>query len=237
MTRNFLERAIAHPAQQLLSSCWLPLCLLTLVGCNPLDVRSLETSVKTQLQDQGNLKVKSVTCPEGISKKAGASFQCQGALEPDGKFIVQAEQKDDKGQIRWEVPNSKGMLNIALLEVELTQEMTKDTKAEPSVRCGSDRYRVARPGDTFDCQVKNATLAKAKGLIEKVTVTIDTDSNLAWQQIRRTQTTVAKATPGAAALGSGTTKSEAAQSEAAQSEAAQSNPSSPTRPVVSNTND
>jgi len=235
VTRNSLEIAIAQPIRWLL-----PLCLLTLAGCNPLDTRTLEANIKTQLQEQGNLKVKSITCPEGISKKAGASFQCQGILESAaketaGKFIVQVEQKDDKGQTHWEVPNSKGMLNLALLETEMTKEMAKDTKAEPAVRCGSDRYRVNHPGDSFDCQVKNATLAKAKGLIEKVTVTIDTDGNVAWQQIRHTQPAAAtanSAVPGAKPAAPGTPGSGSAKPGVAQP-----SPASQTPPVVSNSND
>jgi hypothetical protein len=218
VTRNSLEMAIAQPIRWLL-----PVCLLTLVGCNSLDVRSLEANVKTQLQEQGRLEVKSITCPEGISKQSGAVFQCQGALAPEGKFIVQVEQKDDKGQTRWEVPNSKGVLNLALLEAELTKEIAKDTKAEPAVRCGSDRYRVNRPGDSFDCQVKNAVLAKAKGVIQKVAVTIDTEGNVSWQQIRLVQPAVAKAgtappSPSAAtAVSPDSTITESSQPNAANS--------------------
>lgn len=237
VTKNSLNMAIAHPVRRLLPVYLLSLCLLTLVGCNPLDVRSLEAKLKTQLQEQGNLKIKSVTCPESVAKEAGASFQCEGALEPDGKFIIQVEQKDDKGQTSWEVPNSKGMLNLALLETELTKEIAKDTKVEPAVRCGSDRYRVNRPGDSFDCQLKNATLAKAKGLIEKVTVTIDTDGNVAWQQIRRTASANATAATTPAATTSAAT-TPATPGNAASPEASQPTSSSQrVRPRVSNTLD
>ncbi len=226
--------AIAHSVRRRLPVYLLPLCLLTLVGCNPLDVRSLEAKLKTQIQEQGNLNIKSVTCPESVSKEAGTSFQCEGALEPDGKFIIQVKQEDDKGQTSWEVPNSKGMLNLALLETELVKEIAKDTKVEPAVRCGSDRYRVNRPGDSFDCQVKNATLAKAKGLIEKVTVTIDTDGNVAWQQIRRTASANATAATTAAATPAATTPA-TSPDNASSSEASQPT-SSPrrVRPRVSN---
>ncbi|HEY9628666.1 MAG TPA: DUF4333 domain-containing protein [Coleofasciculaceae cyanobacterium] len=186
--RNCLKMAIAPPFRW-----FLPACLLPLAGCNSLDVQSLAANIKTQLQAQSQLQIKSVTCPQGISKQAGASFQCEGTLEPEGTFVIQVEQTDESGLTRWEVPNSKGMLNLALLETELKQEIAKDTQAEPAVRCGSDRYRVNRPGDSFDCQVKNATLAKAKGLIEKVSVTIDPEGNLAWQQVRLVQPVAAPA--------------------------------------------
>jgi Domain of unknown function (DUF4333) len=166
------------------------IAIAALAGCTPsLNVQSLEANIKTQLEEQSDLKIKSVTCPTHIPRKADTSFQCEGVLEPEKKFAIEVKQKDDQGQTTWEVPNSKGILNLALLETEFQTAIANDTQAKPALRCGSDRYRANRPGDSFDCQVKNAVLAKTKGLIEKVTVAIDLEGNVSWQQIRRTQKT------------------------------------------------
>ncbi|HEY9642443.1 MAG TPA: DUF4333 domain-containing protein [Coleofasciculaceae cyanobacterium] len=181
MTRIFIAMAIAQ------SSRWLLLIgIAGLASCTPsLNVQSLEANIKAQLEEQSDLKIKSVTCPTQISRKADTSFQCEGMLEPEKPFVIQVKQKDDQGQTTWEVPNSKGLLNLALLETEFQTAIANDTQTKPAVRCSSDRYRANRPGDSFDCQVKNAVLAKAKGLVEKVTVTIDPEGNVSWQQIRR----------------------------------------------------
>jgi Domain of unknown function (DUF4333) len=223
LTGIFTEMAIAQ------SFRWLLLMgIAGLASCTPsLNVQSLEANIKTQLEEQSDLKIKSVTCPTNIPRKADTSFQCEGVLEPEKKFAIQVEQKDNQGQTTWNVPNSKGMLNLALLETELQTAIANDTRAKPAVRCSSDRYRANRPGDTFDCQVKNAVLAKTKGLVEKVTVAIDPEGNVSWQQIRRTP----KATAQAATQPASAPTNPAQPSPAAQAA------SSTSKPAITNTTD
>jgi hypothetical protein len=49
------------------------------------------------------------------------SFTCTGELDPQGAFPIQVTQKDDQGGVEWEVPNSKGLLNLATIETTIQE--------------------------------------------------------------------------------------------------------------------
>jgi hypothetical protein len=66
--------------------------------------------------------------------------------------------------------------------------MGAELGSEPTVNCGASAYRVAEAGDSFDCRVTNAKLmvdGKTQGQVERITVKIDRQGNINWQQVRR----------------------------------------------------
>jgi len=189
----------------------LPLLLLgILVGLNAcsnnLEVRPLETSIKTELEKQGGIIVQTVACPKDVPKAVGAFFQCKGRLLPRGEFVVAVQQEDEVGKLKWEVLNSNGLLNLPRLEKRLQKEVGAEIGAEPMIKCGSGtrQYRSTKPGDSFECKVTNGKLVSPLGQIDKLVVKVDAQGNVNWQQYRTIQATLAVSAEQRAAASQGT---------------------------------
>ncbi len=214
----------------------LPLLLLGifagLTACsNNLEVRPLETSIKTELEKQGGIIVQTVVCPKDVPKAVGAFFQCKGRLLPRGEFVVTVQQEDGAGKLKWEVLNSNGLLNLPRLEKRLQKEVGTEIGTEPTIKCstGTRQYRSTKPGDSFECKVINGKLTNPQGQIDKLVVKVDAQGNINWQQYRTIQATLAvsakqRATssplPGSALPGSpASSKTSATSSKAAPSTA------------------
>jgi len=200
-----------------------------LAGCsNNLEVRPLETSIKTELEKQGGIIVQTIVCPKDLPKAAGAFFQCKGKLLPRGEFVVTVQQEDEAGKLKWEVLNSNGLLNLPRLEKRLQKELSTEIGAEPTIKCsnGTRQYRSTKPGDSFECKVTNGKLTSPQGQIDKLVVKVDAQGNVNWQQYRTIQATVAvsaeqRATPlplpGSALPGSPAAKTSATASKVSPS--------------------
>lgn|GEM_PF-2170597 len=152
-------------------------CLHLLVGRKEggLDNQKIEAEIKQDLEKQARVSLKSVSCPENIPLMANVAFECQGEISPEKKFPVTVKQKDDQGNIEWEVRNSPSLLNLTELAAQFQDEMRTKTGKNAVVNCG-DKYRVNKPGDTFDCVV-------SQGEAEKITVKIDSLGNISWQEV------------------------------------------------------
>ncbi len=205
----------------------LPLLLLgTLVGLtacsNNLEVRPLETSIKTELEKQGGIIVQTVVCPKDVPKAVGAFFQCKGRLLPRGEFVVTVQQEDEAGKLKWEVLNSNGLLNLPRLEKRLQKEVGTEIGVEPTIKCssGTRQYRSTKPGDSFECKVTNGKLTSPPGQIDKLVVKVDAQGNVNWQQYRTIQTIATSPLPRAALPGSpATSKTSATTSKTSPSSA------------------
>jgi hypothetical protein len=161
-----------------------------LTACsNNLNVRPLETAIKTELEKQGGIIVQIVLCPQNVPKAVGTLFQCKGKLVPRGEFVVTVQQEDEAGKLKWEILNSNGLLNLPRLEKRMQKEIGTEIGAEPTVKCstGTRQYRTVKPGDSFDCKVINGKLTTPQGQIDKLTVKVDAQGNVNWQQFRSIQ--------------------------------------------------
>jgi Domain of unknown function (DUF4333) len=169
---------------------------LTACGGNNLDVRPLETSIKTELEKQGGIIVQTVLCPKDVPKEKDNFFQCKGKLVPRGEFVVTVQQEDAVGKVKWEVLNSNGLLNLPRLEKRLQKEVGTEIGVEPTIKCsaGTRQYRATKPGDSFECKVTNGKLTSPQGQIDKLVVKVDATGNVNWQQYRTIQA-VATPTP------------------------------------------
>jgi hypothetical protein len=213
----------------------LPLLLLGifagLTACsNNLEVRPLETSIKTELEKQGGIIVQTVMCPKDVPRAVGAFFQCKGRLLPRGEFVVTVQQEDEAGKLKWEVLNSNGLLNLPRLEKRFQKEVGTEIGAEPTIKCstGTRQYRATKPGDSFECKVTNGKLTSPQGQIDKLVVKIDEAGNVNWQQYRTIQAIATPSPlPGSALPGSALPGSPAAAPKtAATSSKASPNPAS-----------
>lgn len=157
--------------------------MLALTACSKsLDKASIEAQIKTELSQKGNLAIGSVTCPEDLRSQIGQTFECVGALEPDGGFFVEVEQEDELGTVSWEVPNSWRLLNLLTLEAEFQKVLQTSKGIRPNVvqvDCG-ELYRPTKPGDSFECQLKGRLQQP-----ETILVRVESGGNVTWRTVKQ----------------------------------------------------
>jgi len=207
------------------------LSALTLTACsNRLDTASTEAMIKADIERQGRrLSLKEVRCPTDVTRQTGAYFRCVGELNPEGTFTINVVQQDSQGNVTWDVPNSRALLNLAKVEESLQQGLTEAIGKRALIDCGTAIYRVNQPGDRFECKVVGG-LVDGSNAINSVLVKVDANGNLDWQEMR---------TSGPVALAGPSTNSSAApQATSAPGQPATSSttPSAPGQsPGVANT--
>lgn len=162
---------------------------LVLIGCTPtLDHTKVETQLQADISQQQGMTLKSISCPKNVAVAATATFTCTGKLTSLGTFPIAVTQAD-KGAITWKIPNSKGMLNLDELEANVQEAIASEIGTQTKIDCGGS-YRVNKPGDRFDCQVADPiTISQGQTnlLLVNITVNVDAQGNVSWQQIRRQQ--------------------------------------------------
>jgi|tagenome__1003787_1003787.scaffolds.fasta_scaffold14769997_1 hypothetical protein len=75
------------------------------VGCNTsltLDNDTLQQKIEQGLLEQAQVTA-SVTCPSDRPIKAGDTFQCQAVTDDGTTLTIQVIQKDDSGNVNWQV--------------------------------------------------------------------------------------------------------------------------------------
>jgi hypothetical protein len=197
---------------------------LALAACaKTIATEAIEQSIQSDVEKQGGISVAEIVCPPRIEPQSGQTFECTGELESGSRFYVVVKQLDDKGTVNWDVPHSRGLLNVSKLETYFQETVGKEAGAKPKITCGSV-YRPNKPGDSFECRVANPTpkptasakptatkpvattqkdqgktskdgKSKPKAPIESILVKVDSDGNVNWQPVEQVPiaTTTAKA--------------------------------------------
>ncbi|NJL49149.1 MAG: hypothetical protein HC929_18880 [Leptolyngbyaceae cyanobacterium SM2_5_2] len=179
------------------------LSALTLTACsNRLDTANTEAMIKADIERQGRrLSLREVRCPTDVTRQAGGFFRCVGELNPEGTFTINVTQQDAQGNVTWDVPNSKVLLNLVKVEESLQTGLAQALGRRALIDCGSVTYRANQPGDRFECQVVGG-ITDGSSVINSVLVRIDASGNLDWQEMR-TSNTLAAAPAGASNPGAG----------------------------------
>lgn len=129
---------------------------LVVTGCQRgIRTEAIEAAILQDLESQGEIPVVTVSCPQRVQPIVGEAFSCTGELDSGDIFLVTVTPEDEAGNVAWEIPNSKGLLNLAILEAHFQEEIASELGVEATIDCGST-YRVNRPGDSFECAVANA---------------------------------------------------------------------------------
>lgn len=188
---------------------------LALTACaKTISTEAIEQSIQSDVEKQGGISVTEIVCPPRIKPQSGQTFECTGELESDRRFYVVVKQLDDQGTVNWDVPHSRGLLNVSKLETYFQETVSKEVGAKPTITCGSV-YRPNKPGDSFECRVANPTAKpiaaakptatkpgattqknpkgknskdtknKPKAAIESILVKVDSDGNVNWQPVEQ----------------------------------------------------
>jgi hypothetical protein len=196
-----------------------------------MNIAAIETDIKADIERQGRrLTLREVRCPDDVIPQVGAYFRCVGELDPEGTFTINVIQDDSQGNVSWEVPNSRVMLNLPKVEANIQEGLTKAFSQRALVDCGSELYRVNQPGDRFECAIIGG-LTAGPDIYESVLVRVDPDGNLNWQEIRQSNPTgPVAATPAATSTGQA-----AANPAVAADNASPANAEQPAAPVKTTT--
>ncbi len=147
---------IQHWTQRskLMRSLVLLIGLCTLAACGkPLDTTKISEAIQLDITSQGAPSLKTVTCPQRVVAEQGKTFQCVGELESGTRFAIAVNQDDDKGTVKWQVPHTKGLLNLLTLQNTIKQALQSQFGTSLDIDCGGKKYRSVKPGDTFECKV------------------------------------------------------------------------------------
>ncbi len=187
-----------------MNQCWkrYPIWLSLIIGTNAialsactktLDTTRLESDIQQTVIRQGGISLKAVICPKNVALAAGKGFDCVGTLDSGDLLAISVNQADDKGTTTWDVPNTKGLLNLTKLE-SLFQQTIRQEGQVVTIDCGQG-YRSVQPGDRFECKVgkvldKPANTQKSTEKKsskpkqpETIVVTVDPQNNVNWQQV------------------------------------------------------
>jgi hypothetical protein len=153
--------------------------LLGVVACtSSLDMAKLKTSISDGVKAQMGLDIASVTCPEKRDIKAGDTFECTAVPAIGGSLTIKITQKDDQGNINWDLAKIDGLLDLAALETVIKNGLKEQSGVDATVSCGG-KYRKTEPGTSFEC-----TASLADGTKAQVAVTVkDAAGNVSYETV------------------------------------------------------
>lgn len=165
-----------RPARLPLLACVLTPLVAT-AGCTQmLSMEGTAKAISEGLTNQLAMSIASVTCPDSREIKAGDVFECVATPAVGGRLTVQVTQKDDTGNVTWEVTKTEGLLDLTKVEASVKQGLAQQANLEASVTCG-DRWRAIKAGDAFECQ---AAAGEGQAVTVVVSVT-DGEGNVSWE--------------------------------------------------------
>jgi len=142
-----------------------------------IDMNAVSKAVSDGITTQLSLPLASVACPtESRAGKAGDSFECVATPKDGGKLTVKVTQEDDKGNVKWEVVKSEGLIDLKAAEEAIVKGLKEQASVDATVSCGGGKFRGAKAGETFDCVAKT----QDKGDVAIVVTMTDGNGNISW---------------------------------------------------------
>ena len=151
--------------------------ILAAAGCTrSLDMAALDRSISDGINTQLQLPIATVTCPTADRPmKAGDKFECTATPKEGGRLTVTVTQKDDAGNVSWEVSRTEGLLDLDKVEASVKEGLKAQANVEAIVAC-EGRWKAAKVGEVFQCQ---ATSGEHKATVEVTTA--DQNGNITWK--------------------------------------------------------
>jgi hypothetical protein len=141
-----------------------------------LDIPALDRSISDGINTQLQLPIATVTCPAGDrAMKAGDKFDCTATPKEGGRLTVTVTQKDDAGNVSWEVTKTEGLLDLHKIEASVKEGLKAQANIDATVAC-EGRWKVVKVGEVFQCQ---ATSGEHTATVEVTTA--DREGNISWK--------------------------------------------------------
>lgn len=151
--------------------------VLGVAGCSrTLDMTALKQSISDGVNAQLALPIASVECPADRTITAGDTFDCTATPEAGGRLTITVTQKDDEGNIAWEVKQTEGLLDLQKAEAAVAEGLKSQAQVDAKVDCGG-RWKAIKVGETFECQV---AITDGRTAVVEVT-TEDAEGNIGWK--------------------------------------------------------
>ena len=151
--------------------------ILPVTGCTrSLDMAALDRSISAGINTQLQLPIATVSCPAGDrATRAGDKFDCTATPKEGGRLTVTVTQKDDAGNVSWEVTRTEGLLDLDKVELSVKEGLKAQANVDATVAC-EGRWKAAKVGEVFQCQ---ATSGDHKATIE--VTTRDLAGHISWK--------------------------------------------------------
>ncbi len=74
--------------------------MTAVTGCGDVSIdKGKAEDLARKVANSGTVKLKTVTCPDGITAKKGASFNCDLVYADGAKGTITLQESDDKGSV------------------------------------------------------------------------------------------------------------------------------------------
>lgn len=129
-----------------------------LLACAPIvDGDMVGRRIQREFTQKTNIAVSLVECPQDQESKAGQQFTCTIYDRDKRQLPVPVTLRDDPADFTWSVP--EGLINLAVIEENIEQTFRAQRLSKVTASCGDEvgnRFKIARAGDKFPCQVQEA---------------------------------------------------------------------------------
>jgi hypothetical protein len=124
-------------------------------GSDTIDPAKIEGTITRNLNGQApDLRVDSVTCPEGVKPAQGVTFECTVQFEDVQLPIAVTVTHLDlsTGDFEYNTKPAKALLVVEKVE-KLIKADLHDQVPNASVDCGTGRHRVVEVGGAMECTI------------------------------------------------------------------------------------
>jgi Domain of unknown function (DUF4333) len=136
-------------------------------GSDTVDPDKVEAGIEESLST-ATAKVSSVSCPDDVEKKEGATFTCDAKLEGGGKAKVKVTQTSNAGDYTYSFKPGTVVLTDNVLEPALEADL--DATGVPGAKVDCPATVKVKTGETFTC-----TATGSGGRQSQLTFTFSSD--------------------------------------------------------------
>jgi hypothetical protein len=136
----------------------------------------VQRKIKDELAKQTALNVNFVTCPKQIKAEVGNTFECNAETDA-GNIPIAANVKNDKGGFAW---NARDLIDLKIVEDSIQTGIKQQVQVNVTANCGAPKYKVAKTGDTFKCQIED----KQKNTKDIEVTVKDSEGNVNWKLLK-----------------------------------------------------
>ena len=136
-------------------------------GSDTVDPDKVEAGIEQSLST-ATAKVSSVSCPDDVEKKEGATFTCDAKLEGGGKAKVKVTQTSNAGDYTYSFKPGTVVLTDDVLEPALEADLA--ASGVPGVKVDCPATVKVKTGETFTC-----TATGSEGRQSQLTFTFSSD--------------------------------------------------------------